>query len=117
MLVTVTCSSSDGVYSLEVSPDMELENFKVLVGVESGMLDQSDMVFFHSGRLLTGDKKTLTELGVADNDMLLYGALPQATPSSSNRGRSAHDSSRMSGRSEPTAMSGVSSGMCIFLIF
>ena len=31
MLVTVTCASTDTVYSLEVSPDIELENFKTFL--------------------------------------------------------------------------------------
>lgn len=46
MLVTVTCSTNDAVYSLDVSPDMELENFKVLVQVESNSTDVENLVFF-----------------------------------------------------------------------
>lgn len=77
MIVTVTCPTTDAVYSLEVSPDIELENFRVLVGVECGEMNTSNMVFYHNGRLLSGDKKSLTELGVSDNDVLLFGALPR----------------------------------------
>lgn len=76
MFVTVTCTTTDGVYSLEVSPDIELENFKVLVGLESGLMDRTDLVFFHNGDILIGDKKTLTEHNVKDNDILLFGAMP-----------------------------------------
>jgi len=76
MLVTVTCTSTDNVYSLEVSPDIELENFKVLVQVESNSLDIPHVVFFHNGKILLGDKKTLTELGVSDNDVLIFGPAP-----------------------------------------
>ena len=76
MFVTVTCTSTDAVYSLEVSPDIELENFKVLIQVESGS-DMTNMVFFHNGKLLIGDQKSLTALGVVDHDVLLFGPLPQ----------------------------------------
>ena len=112
MLVTVTCSITDAVYSLEVSPDMELENFRVLVGVESGQMDRNDSVFFHSGKLLVGDKKSLSELGVADNDVLLFGSLPQGShpfgglmqsPSPSHRPRLTQDTSRTQ---TPTSSSG-----------
>lgn len=77
MIVTVTCTSTDGVYSLEVSPDMELENFRVLVAVESGLMERSDLAFWHNGRILMGDKKTLAEHNVNDNDVLMFGTLPQ----------------------------------------
>lgn len=84
MLVTVTCASTDAVYSLEVSPDIELENFKVLVQVESSTMDVKDMVFFHNGKILIGEKKTLTELGVVNNDVLLFGPLPQTSISNTS---------------------------------
>jgi len=56
---------------------MELENFRVLVGVESGHMDTQDMVLFHAGKVLEGEKQTLAQLGINDNDMLMYGALPR----------------------------------------
>lgn len=79
MLVTVTCTSTDAVFSLEVSHEIELENFKVLVQVESGVESMQDMVFFHNGRILMGDKKTLQELQVSDNDVLLFGPMPRTS--------------------------------------
>ncbi|XP_065655467.1 protein DDI1 homolog 2 [Hydra vulgaris] len=79
MLITVTCASTDVVYSLEVSPEIELENFKVLVQVESGSIGMTDMVFFHNGKLLIEDKKSLAELGVQNNDVLLFGPLPHGS--------------------------------------
>lgn len=85
MLVTVTCSTNDAVYSLDVSPEMELENFKVLVQVESNSTNVENLVFFHNGKILFGDKKTLKELGVENNDVLLFGPLPE-----NNRGPTAN---------------------------
>lgn len=110
MLVTVTCSTTDNVYSLEVSPDMELENFRVLVGVESGLMDRSDLVFYHSGRLLTGDKKSLTELGVSDNDVLLFGTLPQQQGANPFGGMMQGSSSRVTPNTSRTQNQGASAG-------
>lgn len=100
MQVTVTCTSSDVVFSLEISPDIELENFKVLVQVESGVEELGNMVFFHNGRILVGDKKTLKDLGVVEKDVLLFGPLPQGSiPSSASppqRGRPISNSQQTS---------------------
>jgi len=79
MQVTVTCTSTDAVFALEISPDMELENFKVLVQVESGVEDMTNMVFFHNGRILLDDKKTLKDFGVENTDVLLFGPMPQGS--------------------------------------
>lgn len=84
MQVTVTCTTTDTIFSLEISPDIELENFKVLVQVESGVENMANMVFFHNGRILLGDKKTLKDFGVADNDVLLFGPLPQGSVPGNN---------------------------------
>ena len=83
MQVTVTFPSTDNVLSLEVSPEMELENFKVLVQVESEVEEMANMVFFHNGRILLGDKKTLKDFGVANEDVLLFGPMPQGSISNS----------------------------------
>ena len=84
MQVTVTCTSTDAIFALEISPEIELENFKVLVQVESGVENMTNMAFFHNGRILMGDKKTLKDFGVADNDVLLFGPLPQGSISANN---------------------------------
>jgi len=103
MLVTVTCSTTDAVYSLEVSPDIELENFRVLVGVESGLMERDDLVFFHNGKMLVGDKKTLSELNVLDNDVLLFGTMPQDSFS----GFMQNSSQDMSRQQTSTTISGI----------
>ena len=77
MQVTVTFALSDAVCPLDVAPDMELENFKALVQVENGSNTGMEMVFFHNGKILLGDKKALSELGVSENDVLLFGPAPQ----------------------------------------
>jgi len=40
-------------------------------------MESQDMVLFHAGNILRDDKKTLAELGIKDQDMLMYGALPR----------------------------------------
>ena len=87
MKVTVTCTDSDNILSLDVPPDIELENFKVMVQVEAGIDDLSNMVFLHNGRVLMDDKKALNTLGVNDGDMLLFGRLPQGGQPAQNTQR------------------------------
>ncbi|XP_030835068.1 protein DDI1 homolog 2 [Strongylocentrotus purpuratus] len=56
--------------SLEVSPEIELENFKVLVEMEAE-LSSSQCVILYNGRPMLDMKKTLSGYGVADGDVLL----------------------------------------------
>ena len=69
MKVTVT-TMTDLVFALEVSDDMELENFKVLCSLEANIAQERMSVFFN-GELLTDLKKKLNEYGVKDGDMML----------------------------------------------
>jgi len=69
MKVTVA-TLSDTVFTLEVSPDMEVENFKALCEVESGISAQ-EMVVLYNGQPLTDGKKALSEVGLADGDMVM----------------------------------------------
>jgi len=69
MKVTVA-TLSDTVFTLEVAPDMEVENFKALCEVESGIPAQ-EMVLLYNGQPLMDGKKVLSEVGLADGDMVM----------------------------------------------
>ena len=69
MCLTLT-TLSDDVYQIEVSADLELENFKALCEVESG-IPAAEMSLLHNGRPLYDDKKPLKDYGIADGDMLI----------------------------------------------
>jgi len=69
MRLTLT-TLTDAVYQLEVSSDLELENFKALCEVESG-IPAAEISLLHNGRPLYDDKKPLKEYGIVDGDMLM----------------------------------------------
>jgi len=69
MKVTVT-TMADAIFSLDVSEDLELENFKAFCEVESGIPAPQILVVLE-GRPLTDDKKSLKDLGVKDGDMVI----------------------------------------------
>lgn len=69
MKLTVT-TLNDLLISVDVSPDMELENLKALCECEVGF-PAHDMVITHEGRPLLDNKKDLAAYGVKENDVLL----------------------------------------------
>lgn len=69
MKLTIT-TLTDLVFSLEVSDDMELENFKVLCSMESN-IDVSRLVAFFNGAPLADPKKSMSSYGIKDGDMIL----------------------------------------------
>lgn len=69
MKVTVT-TLADDIFMLDVSEDLELENFKAFCEVESGF-PAREIVLNHNGRLLNDEKKTLKEHGVTDGDVIV----------------------------------------------
>ncbi|GIY76928.1 protein DDI1 homolog 2 [Caerostris extrusa] len=69
MKLTVT-TLTDLIITLDVSPDMELENLKALCECEVGFSAQ-EMVITHEGRPLMDNKKDLKTYGVGDGDVLL----------------------------------------------
>ncbi|KAG8201642.1 hypothetical protein JTE90_012709 [Oedothorax gibbosus] len=69
MKLTVT-TLNDVLVTLDVSPDMELENFKALCECEIG-LAANDMVITFEGRLMNDNKRDLASYGVKENDVLL----------------------------------------------
>lgn len=69
MKVTVT-TLTDAVVMLDVSPDMELINFKALCEAETGF-PAKEIVLTHEGVPLLDDKKDLKNFGIKEGDVLL----------------------------------------------
>ncbi|XP_075592202.1 DNA damage inducible 1 homolog rngo isoform X2 [Dermatophagoides farinae] len=69
MKLTIT-TLTDLIIHLDVSGDMELENFKALCSLETN-IDSMNMSIFFNGKLLQESNKTLSFYGVQDGDMLL----------------------------------------------
>ena len=69
MKILVTNISGD-VFTMDVSPDLELLNFKALCEFECGVSTQQCVVI-HNGVLLKDPNKTLGAYGVKDGDMIL----------------------------------------------
>ncbi|XP_055534289.1 protein DDI1 homolog 2 [Wyeomyia smithii] len=85
MRVTVT-TMADYTFPLEVSDDMELENFKALCEIESGF-PASEIVISLNGQPLLDDKKTLVELGIRDGDVIMLQHIMQAAQQASQSAR------------------------------
>lgn len=78
MKITVT-TLNDLLISIDVSPDMEIENLKALCECEVGF-PANDMVITHEGRPLLDNKKDLAAYGVKEDDVLLIQQMnPQNT--------------------------------------
>lgn len=69
MKVTVT-TLSDEIFSLDVSEDLELENFKAFCEIESG-ISARELMVLHEGRPLLDDKRTLKQHGIKEGDVVL----------------------------------------------
>lgn len=68
MKITVT-TVSDYVFELDVSEELELENFKAFCEVESGF-PSNEIVISFKGQPLLDDKKSLKDCGISDGDMV-----------------------------------------------
>lgn len=68
MKVTVT-TLTDYMFLLDVSEDLELENFKAFCEVESGF-PASEIAISFNGRPLMENKKSLKEYGIRDGDLV-----------------------------------------------
>ena len=68
MKITVT-TNDEQVFSLEVSPDMELLNFKALVNLECPQLNTDSMQILLHGKPLIGDDKPLSYFKVQDGKL------------------------------------------------
>lgn len=69
MKITVT-TLTDYIFTLDVSEDLELENFKVFCEVESGF-PAPEIVISFNGALLSDEKKSLKDHGIVDGDVVV----------------------------------------------
>merc|ERR1712227_280933 len=69
MKVTVA-TLSDTVFNLDVSEDLEIENFKAFCEVESG-IPSSEIGLLFNGIPMTDSRKSLKDYGVKDGDMVM----------------------------------------------
>ncbi|XP_036227138.2 protein DDI1 homolog 2 [Bactrocera oleae] len=74
MKITVT-TLTDSVFFLDVSEELELENFKAFCEVESGT-PISQIVIVFNGAPLLDDKKPLKYFGIRDGDCVILQSLP-----------------------------------------
>lgn len=78
MKVTVT-TLNDEIFVLDVSEDLELENFKAFCEIESGF-PAKEITLNFNGRPLLDDKRSLKQHGVHDGDVIvLLHILPQSS--------------------------------------
>lgn len=69
MKITVT-TLNDEIFSLDVSDDLELENFKVFCEIESG-IPSTEILINHNGKPLMENQQTLKALGIVDGDVVI----------------------------------------------
>lgn len=69
MKVTVT-TLSDDIFVLDVSEELELENFKAFCEIESGV-PAHEIVIAFNGRPLMDDKKSLKDHGIQNGDVVI----------------------------------------------
>lgn len=88
MKITIT-TLTDYIFTLDVSEDLELENFKVFCEVESGF-PSSEIIISFNGVLLSDEKKSLKDYGIVDGDMVVLQHMLQGlqgSQSQANRSR------------------------------
>lgn len=76
MKVTVM-TLGDDIFVLDVSEDLELENFKAFCEVECGV-PALEIVIAFNGRPLMDDKKSLKEHGIRDGDAVILQHMHQS---------------------------------------
>lgn len=68
MKITVT-TITDYVFELDVSEELELENFKAFCEVESGF-PSNEIIILFKGTPLLDNKKSLKDCGISEGDMV-----------------------------------------------
>ncbi|XP_007520737.2 protein DDI1 homolog 1 [Erinaceus europaeus] len=93
MLVTVYCvrrDLSEVTFSLQVNPDFELHDFRVLCELESGIPSEETQIVYME-RLLVDDHCSLAQYGLRDGDVVVLlqkdhvGSRPQGRPPTQSR--------------------------------
>lgn len=69
MKVTVT-TLADFIFVLDVSEDLELENFKAFCEIESGF-PATEILIAYNGMPLIDNKKSLKDYGIQDGDAVI----------------------------------------------
>jgi len=69
MRITVT-TLADEIFNLDVSDDLELENFKAFCEVESG-IPAAEISLLFNGIVLDDDSKSLKSYGLKEGDMIV----------------------------------------------
>lgn len=69
MRITVT-TLSDEIFNLDVSEDLELENFKAFCEVESG-IPAVEISLIFNGNVLDDNAKSLKSYGLKEGDMIV----------------------------------------------
>ncbi|XP_045509459.1 protein DDI1 homolog 2 isoform X2 [Colias croceus] len=82
MKITVT-TLNDDIFVLDVSEDLELENFKAFCEIESGF-SAKDIILNFNGKPLLDDKKSLKDHGVNDGDVIILIHMLQSAPNLNN---------------------------------
>lgn len=78
MKITVT-TLNDLFFTLEVDDEIELENFKALIEIETG-IPSKQMVLLHEGKPLLNDKLGLKSYQINDGDVLLVQRMVAGQP-------------------------------------
>lgn len=71
MRITVTTLTSDAFINLDVSPDLELLNFKELCSIECG-IKSDQMIIVHDGKPLDQDSKPLSFFQIKDGEQFSF---------------------------------------------
>ncbi|RWS16342.1 protein DDI1 2-like protein [Dinothrombium tinctorium] len=82
MQLTIT-TLDEHIFTLQVSPEMELENLKALCSVEVG-IESSKIIVMFEGKPLLDDKKQLKDYKIKEGDVLLIQPM-LANPSNSSQ--------------------------------
>lgn len=86
MKVTVT-TLSDEIFVLDVSEDLELENFKAFCEVESGFT-AGDILIVHEGKPLLDNKLSMKKHGIKDGDVVILQPMGQSSNTNLHSGSS-----------------------------
>lgn len=104
MKITVT-TLSDEIFVLDVSEDLELENFKAFCEVESGVT-AGDILIVHEGKPLLDNKLSMKTHGIKDGDVVILQSMGQTPPNPSlNSGSSSNMNLDFSGIEVPSSSS------------